>query len=215
MSDPAVESWDAAASTFDDQPDHGLTDPGVRAAWAALLDRLIPPYYARVADLGCGTGSLSLLLSEAGRLVTGMDSSPAMVDRAEAKAREARLVVDFRRGDVATPQLAPASYDAVLARHVVWALPDPARNLRTWVSLLVPGGRLVLVEGSWSTGAGLRAAELSALLAEDPRLSSPIVETLADPALWGGPVDDERYAITCNVLSGNGKMLWDNGTGTA
>jgi SAM-dependent methyltransferase len=157
-----------------------------------------------VADLGCGTGSLSLLLTEAGALVTGMDSSPAMVDRAEAKAQSAGLVVDFRRGDITRPELTPASYDAVLARHVVWALPEPARSLRSWVDLVVPGGRLVLVEGRWSTGAGLRSTELVALLAEDPRLSDPIVEPLTDPGLWGGPVDDERYAITCNVLPQKG-----------
>ncbi|WP_368406419.1 methyltransferase domain-containing protein, partial [Streptomyces sp. CC77] len=35
----------------------------------------------------------------------------------------------------------------VVVRHLVWALPDPVAALRTWVRLLRPGGRLVLVEG--------------------------------------------------------------------
>ena len=45
------------------------------------------------------------------------------------------------------------AYDAVLARHVLWALPDPADALARWLGLLGPGGTLVLVEGHWSTGA--------------------------------------------------------------
>ncbi|PPK63132.1 hypothetical protein V5P93_004067 [Actinokineospora auranticolor] len=60
--------WDQHAATFDDEADHGLRDPVVRAAWAELLLPLIPTGSA-VADLGCGTGSLSVLLAEAGHRV--------------------------------------------------------------------------------------------------------------------------------------------------
>ncbi|WP_196804147.1 hypothetical protein [Marmoricola sp. URHB0036] len=36
-----IEAWDAEADTFDEPADHGLRDPGVRAAWRRLLlDRL-------------------------------------------------------------------------------------------------------------------------------------------------------------------------------
>ena len=62
-----AESWDDAAATFDDEPDHGLRDPQVRAAWAALLLPLMPPAPARILDLGCGTGSLAVLLASRGR----------------------------------------------------------------------------------------------------------------------------------------------------
>ena len=54
--------WDNQAATFDEQPDHGLRDPHVRAAWEQLLLPRLPPAPAMVADLGCGTGSLSVLL---------------------------------------------------------------------------------------------------------------------------------------------------------
>ena len=40
-----------------------------------------------------------------------------------------------------------ATYDVVLSRHVLWALPDPVEALRRWSALLRPEGRLVLVEG--------------------------------------------------------------------
>lgn len=57
---------DAQSATFDAQPDHGLLDPAVRAAWAQLLLPLMPPAPASVVDLGCGTGSLAVLLAQAG-----------------------------------------------------------------------------------------------------------------------------------------------------
>ena len=64
-----AEDWDSAASTFDEDADHGLRDPAVRAAWAGLLLPLLPEAPAAVLDVGCGTGSLSVLLAEAGHSV--------------------------------------------------------------------------------------------------------------------------------------------------
>ncbi|ROR89969.1 GNAT family N-acetyltransferase [Nocardioides aurantiacus] len=184
-------AWDAAAPTFDDEPDHGLRDPAVREAWRTLLLGALPPAPARVADLGCGTGTLSALLAAEGYAVTGVDFAPAMVERALAAG------VDARTGDAADPPLDAASYDVVLCRHVLWALPDPATALRRWVSLLVPGGRLVLVEGRWHTGSGLAMAECVELVrAVAPSLGARLLD---DPALWGGPTTDERYLVVGRV----------------
>lgn len=189
----SAAEWDAYSAAFDDEPDHGLRDPAVRAAWRRLLADLLPPSPARVADLGCGTGSVSVLLAEDDHRVTAVDQSPAMLDRAAAKAAAAGVAVELHRGDAAAPPLPGGGFDVVLSRHVVWALPDPGAALARWASLLAPGGRLVLVEGRWSTGAGLTSAELVA--AVEPYAAVVEVRPLPDPALWGGPITDERYAV--------------------
>ncbi|GAB2641866.1 class I SAM-dependent methyltransferase [Nocardioides ginkgobilobae] len=190
----AVDLWDSEAPTFDDAADHGLRDPAVRQAWRSLLTGLLPHPPARVADLGCGTGTLALLLAEEGHRVDGVDFSSEMVVRAVAKTA-AEPDVAILQGDAFSPPLPPATYDVVLTRYVLWALAHPVEALRRWVALLRPGGRLVLVEGSWTTGAGLRATEVVDAAREVGR--EPIVHVLDDPALWGGPITDERYAVVC------------------
>lgn len=190
----AADLWDSEAPTFDDAADHGLRDPAVRQAWRSLLSGLLPHPPARVADLGCGTGTLALLLAEEGHRVDGVDFSPEMVVRAVAKTA-AEPDVAILQGDAFSPPLPTTTYDVVLTRHVLWALPDPVEALRRWVALLRPEGRLVLVEGSWTTGAGLRATEVADAAREVGR--EPTVHVLDDPALWGGPISDERYAVVC------------------
>jgi SAM-dependent methyltransferase len=191
---PQSAEWDLAAAGFDDEPDHGLRDPGVRAAWAERLGDWLPEGPGDLLDLGCGTGSLSLLAAERGHRVTGVDFAPNMVERARHKlaGHDAR----FHLGDAASPPVPRGAYDVVLARHVLWALPDPAAALRTWVSLLRPQGRLVLVEGVWGevSPAGIPADRLVGLVAE---LAGEVrhEELSSDARLWGKAVRDERYAV--------------------
>lgn len=188
-----IATWDAEAATFDDEPDHGLHDAATREAWLRLLMEHLPPAPARVADLGCGTGTLSVLLAAEGYDVHGVDLSPEMVSRARAKAEAAGVAARFDNGDAADPALPSGGFDVVLSRHVLWALPEPATGLRRWVDLLAPSGRLVLVEGRWSTGAGLAAAETEALVRETGR--GAVVRHLREPAYWGREIDDERYLL--------------------
>jgi SAM-dependent methyltransferase len=185
--------WDAAAADFDEEPDHGLRDRRVRLAWTELMRRLLPEAPARVADLGCGTGSLSVLLAEHGYVVTGLDFSPKMIAAAETKAAAAGVEVDFRLGDAADPDLPFASFDVVLSRHVLWALAEPDLALGRWLRLLGPQGTLVLVEGRWFTGAGLTASDLRTVIGE--QASEITVEHLTNSDLWGKPISDERYAM--------------------
>lgn len=189
----SAEFWDAEAGDFDEQPDHGLRDASVRAAWTGLLLPLMPPSPARVADLGCGTGSLSLLMAEAGHRVSGLDISPAMVSLAQEKLAGTGYGAEFSVGDAAAPPWQPGVFDVVLTRHVVWAMADPDAALTRWIELLAPQGRLVLVEGRWWTGAGMTAAQVSDLVLRH-RVEAEVT-ALDDAAFWGERIGDERFVV--------------------
>jgi SAM-dependent methyltransferase len=188
-----TEYWDERASSFDDEPDHGLTNERVRSAWSRRLAEWLPELPSTVVDLGCGTGSLAVLVAEAGHEVVGVDLSPAMLEQAQIKAHAASRSIRFVVGDAADPALAAGTFDVVLARHVIWALADPDEALRRWADLLKPDGRLVAVEGQWGDG-GIAAIDLMASL-------TPLFNQIehyplsGDPDLWGTSVDDERYAV--------------------
>jgi SAM-dependent methyltransferase len=190
----ASKYWDDQAAAFDAAPDHGMSDLTVREAWAALLLPLLPTAPARVADLGCGTGTLTVLVAQAGHLVSGLDFAPRMVALAREKIAAAGVAADVVVGDASSPPWKPGTFDVVLTRHVLWAMPDLEAALATWIDLLAPGGGLVLIEGRWSSGVGLTSADVAELVLRHQCEAE--VTVLDDPALWGGPIGDERYVIT-------------------
>ena len=192
-SDEIRAEWNAEAATFDLEPDHGLTDPVIREAWWRLLSDVLPPPPASVADLGSGTGSVSVLLAHHGYSVNGVDLSPRMVERAIAKATLSAVDVSFSVGDAANPDLPKGGFDVVFARHVVWALPNPEEALQNWVALLGHCGRLVLVEGVWFNGAGISSADLTDLVR--PLTKTVEVMSLPDARLWGRAIEDARYLL--------------------
>jgi SAM-dependent methyltransferase len=193
MSTDVAAYWNGQAATFDAEPDHGLRDPAVRDAWTRLLVPLMPPASARIADLGSGTGSLAVLLAAAGHRVSGVDLASRMVELARAKATAANVPAEFEVGDAASPPWSARSFDVVLVRHVLWALPDSDAALGCWLELLKPDGLLVLIEGHWWTGGGLPAVQATELVLRKRR--EVAVTRLDDPALWGGPIRDERYLL--------------------
>lgn len=193
-SQAARQLWDEAAAEFDNEADHGLRDPLVRAAWRDLLARWLPQTPKLILDIGCGTGSLSVIMTEFGHEVTGIDFSPAMIAQAEAKASIAGQQITFQIMDAAYPQFAPQRFDVIVCRHVLWALPQPDQVVERWINLLAAGGRLILIEGFWNTGAGLQAQEVVNAL--PPSTTNTFVQKLSDNSkLWGAEVNDERYAV--------------------
>ena len=203
--------WNDYADAYDAEPDHGLGDLATRGAWRVLLERWLPERPSDVADLACGTGSLTALVAGLGHRVVGVDLAGNMVERARAKTAQFAGQVTIKQGDVCLPPIEPVSVDVILARHILWTLPDPQAALARWRSLLRPGGRFLLVEGRWwSVGdedyndearmpwaGGVRAVDLAAAL--EPHVQRIEVVPLTDPVLWGKEIVDERYLLVAHL----------------
>jgi ubiquinone/menaquinone biosynthesis C-methylase UbiE len=119
----------------------------------------------KVLDLGSGAGDVALL---AARLVgpegtvLGVDTSPAILEIARARARDAQhLNVSFEAGDIRTLSLA-RDFDAVVGRYVLMFTPDPAPTMREIVDHLRPGGIAAFQEPDFTQGP--YAAPPSAIL---------------------------------------------------
>lgn len=187
--------WDQQAPTFDEEPDHGLTDPVTRLAWATLLDGFLEKQEGRdsVVDLGCGTGSVSVLLAERGHSVVGVDLSPKMIERAQHKARTNELDLEFMVGDVQNMGIPRQTYGAVVSRHLLWAMPDPPALVKRWSAPLTDSGLFIAIEGVWATAGTDPESVMSAL---EPHFEHMEYTDLSDERdLWGKDVTDHRYAV--------------------
>jgi 2-polyprenyl-3-methyl-5-hydroxy-6-metoxy-1,4-benzoquinol methylase len=155
--DQIRDFWDRDAHTYDDSGSHSIADPVEAAAWRAALLRALPDPGAAVLDAGAGTGALTVLAAQLGYRVTALDLSEQMLSKARAKVAAAGLEVTFEVGAAAEPPAGP--FDAIMERHVVWTMPDPAAVLGAWREVVVPGGRMVLFEGMWGSEAPVQIAK--------------------------------------------------------
>lgn len=123
----------------------------------------------RMLDLGCGTGSTTLLLKKAfpEAEVIGLDLSPYMLVVADDKARRANLSIQFRHGDAAQTGFADASFDVVTASLLFHETPPDVTIaiLREAFRLLRAGGEVLILDGNQST---LRKTDWLSEIFEEP-----------------------------------------------
>jgi ubiquinone/menaquinone biosynthesis C-methylase UbiE len=143
--------WNGRAKNFDNERGHGVHSDEQHRAWLTLLARIAGPEPLNVLDVGCGTGVLSLMLDELGHSVTGIDVAAGMLEQAQRKAADAGARISFRIGNASQLNDPDSTYDLVIARHVIWTLPDPAKAVSEWMRVLRPGGRIALIEGKWAS----------------------------------------------------------------
>lgn len=94
---------------------------------------------ARIADLGCGSGTFTDILQRQGFRPVGIDLSPKLIELARAKYPS----IEFAEGDVEHLPFANGSLDGVLLSGLVHHLPDPARCAAEAYRVLRPGGSFV------------------------------------------------------------------------
>lgn len=120
----------------------GFTDHDrVRSALRIELDRMVLSPDEHVVDLGCGTGNLTAVLLEKlgpGGVVTAVDFSEAMVEKARGKFSDER--VRWCVADAAALPLAPASVDRVICFSAWPHFPNPSEVLKEMNRILRPGG---------------------------------------------------------------------------
>jgi len=118
-----------------------------------LLQRLWadwpPPAGAKAAEIGCGYGAFLGVLSEEGWRVQGCDPSPRSVEECRKRG------LDVQVGMVPGAPFEAASFDLAASLHVIEHLADPQALANELVSLVRPGGLVVVITDSrWYSQAG-------------------------------------------------------------
>ena len=113
------------------------------SGWRAqLLGRAHGP---RVLELGVGTGK-NFPFYQPDWQSAAIDLTPAMLDRAKARAQREHVAVRLEVADAQALPFPDASFETVLASFVFCSVPDPVLGLREARRVLVPGGQLLLLE---------------------------------------------------------------------
>ncbi len=123
--------------------------------WERLPDALDPPDYEarrklltaelrqgdRVLDLGCGAGTFSRVIADAGAGPVGVDVAQAAIDRARRQYPD----LEFRLAPIDGPLPLPdGAFDLVWASEVIEHVADTQRWLEEIRRVLKPPGRLLI-----------------------------------------------------------------------
>jgi SAM-dependent methyltransferase len=194
-------------STFDWGLGHyELTAARLAPAARLVVERAAPAAGERVVDVGCGTGSASLLAAERGAEVTGVDPAPRLLDVARREAAARGLDATFAPGEAAALPLEDGEADVVLSVFGVIFAPDPGAATAEIARVSAPGGRIVL--SAWIPSGAIHEAVGAAAEAVRNALGAPAgpppfpwheraaLAELFVPHGFEVTVDEERMAFT-------------------
>jgi len=110
------------------------------------IEKLLPSNLV-IADIGCGTGSLSFELARFAKKVIGIDQSAQMLRRARAIAHDKGIAnAEFRRGDALELPVESCAMDAAFCVMVLHFLSDPERAVAELCRVTRPGGTVVVLD---------------------------------------------------------------------
>ncbi len=112
----------------------------------------------RVLEVAIGTG-LNLPHYPAGVSVTGIELSPAMLDIARRRAAELGIPATLMEGDAQALPFADNSFDTIVCALSLCSIPSQAAAIAEMKRVLVPGGRLLLLDHIGSSWPPVYAAQ--------------------------------------------------------
>jgi len=132
-----AEHWDEIRSLY-------TAEDAVEAAILAMAGE---GPFARLVDLGSGTGRMLTLFGDRARASIGLDLSRQMLNIARSHVASARLKgCELRHGDILETGLGAGEADLVIVHQVLHYLADPAAAVAEAARLVAPGGRALIVD---------------------------------------------------------------------
>jgi demethylmenaquinone methyltransferase / 2-methoxy-6-polyprenyl-1,4-benzoquinol methylase len=127
----------------------GDIDRRWRRLVAKTLSAILAKSDARVLDVACGTGDLSLALFEGGEArIVGLDFCRPMLDIAVSKASRSGFSLPFVEGDALDLPFADSSFEAATIAFGLRNLTSVEAGFKELFRVLKPGGRVAVLEFS-------------------------------------------------------------------
>jgi len=114
--------------------------------------------HGRVLEVAIGTGR-NLPHYPAAATVTGIDLSPAMLGIARSRAAELGIAAELIEGDAEALPFDDSTFDTVVCALSLCSIPNPAAAIAEMKRVLLPGGRLLLLDHIGSSWPPIYAAQ--------------------------------------------------------
>ena len=138
------EKWDAAAAGYD-----FINSRGPDKRWGPYKREFYAPMAGKVLFLAVGTG-LDIHFFPPGRDMVALDISPAMLKKAQPRARAYEGTIELLEMDVQELAFDRETFDQVFTSCTFCSVPDPVQGLRELHRVLKPGGELRMFEHTGS-----------------------------------------------------------------
>jgi len=136
--------WDKAAPNFD-----LMAGRGAENRWRPFKKDLFSHMDGNILFLALGTG-LDIEAFPPGKMITGIDISPKMLEQAQQRIAAYDGVLEARVMDVHDLEFEDASFDQIFTSCTFCSVPDPIGGLRALRRVLKPGGHLYMFEHTGS-----------------------------------------------------------------
>ncbi|RSD26573.1 class I SAM-dependent methyltransferase [Mesobacillus subterraneus] len=175
------KQWDRMAASWNSRSKE-MWETGSRKDIVPFMRGFVSPG-SSVCDLGCGDGSGSVKLAEAGYSVTGVDVSEEMLGKARLKlANNGRAL--FIKADLSDSGIADNEFDAVMAINSLEWTSSPMESLKEMARILKSGGHACI--GILGPTAGPRKNSFRRLYGEEVICSTIMPWELERLALENG-----------------------------
>ena len=192
---------DVIRAAFTSQADYISTSPAFvsqeRLNWLLALARLrgdatVPLDQADALDVACGAGVVAMALVDHVRHVTGVDLTPAVLEKAEASAKERGVTnAKFLLGDATALPFPDRSFDLVTCTYAFHHFDQPEQVVTEVVRVLRPGGAFCALDVTTPEVPSARARHQ-----EMERLRDPSHTINLTPSMWRRLVQSTGLRVT-------------------
>jgi ubiquinone/menaquinone biosynthesis C-methylase UbiE len=134
----------------------------------------------RVLDVACGTGVVAVTAARLGAHATGLDLTPALLERASENSQIAGVQIDWQEGDAENLPFGDGAFDVVLSQFGHIFAPRPEVAVAQMLRVLKPGG--TIASATWPP-----ELFMGRMFAITARYAPPPPPGVSPPAQWGDP----------------------------
>lgn len=125
-----------------------------RQAWKEIILENKPSYAKEgesleILDIGTGPGFFSIILTEAGHKITGIDITENMISFANKNLEKEGLKANLFTMDSQKLEFKDNTFDMAVCRNLTWTIDNPIQAYKEWFRVLKPGGKLLIFDACW------------------------------------------------------------------